>query len=168
MQNEDSVSRTLYHGSKTSGIKVFQPQVHFISKDKPVVFATDDKNYALAMMCGTGDELAVSYAINLETGKREMYIDELQPGKLKLLEQTGYLYEVDAAHFGPSPEGLEGEYVSFEPAEVLAEEKIENIAEILQHNSVHLIAYKQVPESMAKRGEDPDQPEEGYHPDRFK
>ena len=162
------MSNILFHGSKIGGIKVFEPKPHFINKEKPIVFATHDRNYALAMIHGTGDELAVSYAINPETGKREMYIDELQEGALNILEQVGYIYEVNAEHFSQSPEGLEGEYVSYSPVPTLSETKVANIADALKHQEmVHMVKYEDVPKSMKERKKDIYKPEIKHATERF-
>lgn len=158
----------LYHGSKISGIKLFEPKPHFISQDRGIVFATDDKNYALAMIYGTGDELAVSYVLNPETNKKEMYIDELHKGKLDLLKNEGYLYEVDRKHFEPSPEGLEGEYISYSPVSVLSEIKVGNLMVALKKSNVHLISYDNVLESMKSRGNSLNESVVDHQPNRFK
>jgi len=145
-------NKILYHGSNSGGIKTFEPKQHIVGKDKKIVFATDDRNYALAMTYGTGDELAVSYAVSSSSGKKEIYVDELQPGKLKLLDKPGYLYEVEARHFEPSSEGLESEYVSYSAVPVLVETKIVNILEEFRKSpEVHLIVYEKVPQSMTER-----------------
>ena len=161
------MDNVLYHGSKTGGIKVFRPGIHFISRNKPVVFATDDRKYALAMIYGTGNELAVSYSVDGNTGKKEIYVDELQEGKLELLEGVGYLYEVEAEHFILSPEGLESEYVSYASAPVLSETKVDNVAESLKKQGVHLVCYDRVSQSMKQRGKVLTSPEIKHDPDRF-
>ncbi|MEK7095611.1 MAG: hypothetical protein AAB917_03050 [Patescibacteria group bacterium] len=142
-----------YHGSKIGGIKFFEPQSHIVGGNKKIVFATNDKNYALAMIYGTGDEVAISYVFNPYTKEKDMYIDELQPGKLELLNNSGYLYEVESKYFQLSPEKLEGEYVSYESVPVFSEIKIMNIMDQLKNiPNLYLVEYENVEESMYKRG----------------
>lgn len=151
----------LYHGSKTSNIKVLRPSAHTIVNDKGVVFATPDRSYAISMIFRTGNDLAVSYHND------KLYVDEIKPGALKLLDGPGSLYELDQADFEPSPEGLEGEYVSFNPAPVVAETKIPNLLKELKKLGAHLVAYEDVPSSMKTRGLDPNKPKLEHSKDRF-
>lgn len=161
-------NKILYHGSSIGGIKVFKLSAHKAVGGKQVVFATDSEPYALAMIHGTGDELAVSFFLNQETGKKEMYVDELENGKLDLLNASGFIYTVEEKYFRESPEGLEGEYISFTDVSVLNERKIENIKDELKSKGVYLIPYKEVPRSMQERGKIADKPEKEHTPDRFK
>ena len=161
--------KILYHGSKTSGIKKLKPSLpKALRGSKRLIFATSDRAYALSMIHGTGDELAVMYAVNADTRKIEMFIDELEPGKLDLLSQEGYLYEVESKYFKESPEKLEGEFVSYNPVPVVKENKIDNVLGELKRTGVNLVKYDDVPESMGKRGRDVQKPEIEHPKDRFK
>jgi len=160
-------NKILYHGSSFSGIKNFKPQPHVVANGKEIVFATDHRNYALAMIYGTGEELAVSYVAN-GNNKKEMYVDELQPGKLELLKRPGCLYEVDAKYFEPSREGLESEYISYAIVPVLSEIKvIDVLGELRGSPEVHLITYEELPKSMAERGKISSKPMIKHSPSRF-
>ncbi|MEK7536928.1 MAG: hypothetical protein AAB584_00570 [Patescibacteria group bacterium] len=161
-------NKVLYHGSNTSGIKIFKPSAHKAVGGKEVVFATDNELYALAMIHGTGDQLAVSFSINSQTGEKEMYVDELEKGKLDLLNAPGFIYTVEENYFQKSPEELEGEHVSFTNVPVLSERKIENIKDELKSKGVYLIPYEKVPRSMQERGKSTGNPEKEHAPDRFK
>lgn len=79
----------LYHGSKVAGIKILKPFSHNAIGGEVAVFATTDKKFAMAMIHGTGNELAVGYFVDQQTHKERMYIDELRPGKLDLLNAPG-------------------------------------------------------------------------------
>ncbi len=161
-------NKVLYHGSKVPNIKVLEPQAHVVCKGRKVVFATDNRNYALAMIHATGNELAVSYAVNSKTDKIKIYIDELQIGKLKLLENVGYLYEVEKEHFEPSPEKLKGEFVSYDTVTILSEIKIDNIAkELTTAEDVYFVQYDNVLKSMQERGKILKNPEIKHGVDRF-
>ena len=159
---------TLYHGSQTSGIKVLKPNPHNAVNKRSVVFATSDPRFALAMMYGTGDELAVGYFVNTQTHEEEMYIDELQPGKLKLLETPGYLYEVSAEGFYQDPALSHVEMVNDSEVRVLREIKVENILEELRKYDISIVTYEDVPATMKERGKEPGKPDQAYTPDRFK
>ena len=71
----------LYHGSSVSGIKTLNPQAHKLFSDQ-VIFASSDTRFALAMIYGNDTELGVGYFESTKTGELQMYISELQPGKL--------------------------------------------------------------------------------------
>jgi hypothetical protein len=92
-------NRTLYHGSKTPNLKALRPNPSKLLDGKPVVFAPPDIRFALSMIHGNGDDLDIGYFVNNETGEEEMYIRELKPRKIKLLELPGYLYEVENLDF---------------------------------------------------------------------
>ncbi len=155
-------SMNVYHGSRVGNIQTFKPTPHKAVDGRGVVFATADKRYAIAMIYGTGDELAVSFSDN-----GEMYVDKLQEGKLALLNNAGFLYELDGSYFEESPEKLEGELVSYSEVPTLKEEKIENIRQSLVSLGVHLVPYDQVPQSMQERNKNPLAPEIKHEKGRF-
>lgn len=161
-------TKILYHGSQTPGIKILKPNPHNAVNKRSVVFATSDMRFALAMMYGTGDELAVGYFVNTKTHEEEMYIDELQPGKLKLLEAPGYLYEVSAEGFYQDPVLSHVELVNDGEVEILKEIKVENILAELKKHDISIVSYADVPAAMKERGKEPGKPDQPYGPDRFK
>jgi len=165
MQNKTKI---LYHGSQTPGLRILKPNPHNAVNKRTVVFATYDIRFALAMMYGTGDELAVGYFVNTETHEEEMYIDELQPNKLKLLEAPGYLYGVSAEGFYQDPALSHVELVKDTEAEIIHTTKIENILGELKKYKISIIKYEDVPTAMKQRGKEPGKPKNPYAPDRFK
>ena len=94
----------LYHGSKVQNLKVLKPSSHNVVGKQKVVFASPDEKFAVAMIYGTGNELAVGYHINTKTNHKEFYIDELKPGKLTLLTQPGSLYLIQDQSFQSHPD----------------------------------------------------------------
>ena len=117
-----------YHGSRTAGIKTLEPHQHRLFTHK-VVFATLDSRFALAMIYGTADELAVGYVRSTKTNQLKMYIDELQPNRLQLLDGPGYLYTVSPRGFQPSRRLAHVEFVSQSEVEVLEELAVANVLE---------------------------------------
>lgn len=158
----------MYHGSQTPNLEVLKPNPHNAVNKRAVVFATSDIRFALAMMYGSGDELAVGYFVNTKTHEEEMYIDELQPDKLKLLEALGYLYEVSAEGFYQDPALSHIELIKNTEAEIINTTKIENILDELKKYKISIIKYEDVPAAMKQRGKEPSKPENPYAPDRFK
>lgn len=158
----------MYHGSQTPNLEVLKPNPHNAVNKRAVVFATSDIRFALAMMYGSGDELAVGYFVNTKTHEEEMYIDELQPDKLKLLEAPGYLYEVSAEGFYQDPALSHIELIKNTEAEIINTTKIENILDELKKYKISIIKYEDVPAAMKQRGKEPSKPENPYAPDRFK
>lgn len=138
-------SKIVYHGSHTPNLKVLKPNPHNAVHKRSVVFATSDIRFALAMMYGIGDELAVGYFVNTETHEEEMYIDELQSDTLKLLEAPGYLYEVSAEGFYQDPALSHVELVKDMEAEVTKMARIENILDALKKHTISIIKYEGVP-----------------------
>ena len=141
----------LYHGSKVSGIKVLEPKKHFLYKKK-VVYATNDKYFALAMTYGTGNDLAVGYNTDAKTNKKIMYVDELKPGTLSLLNRSGSLYTVKRNGFKRDKKISNVEFFTYESVEVIKEEKIENIlTELKKNKNIELTEYKDVLKELKKR-----------------
>ena len=144
----------LYHASKVGGIQVLFPKKH-PALPTPVVFATSDQNYALAMTYGSGDMLAVSYGIEKETGKRKLYIDEIKKGTLSLLKKKASLYSLKNEEFEQNSKFKKEEFIAYTEQTVLGEHKIENVYEELQRRGVKLIPYAEVLHSLESRGKDP-------------
>ena len=158
----------LYHGSQASDLKAIKPNPHNAVSKRPVVFATSDICFALAMIYGTGDELAVSYFIDTNTHKEEMCIDELRPNASKLLEAPGYLYEVSEEGFYQDSALSHVELVKDTEAEVVKVSKIDNILDELRKHKVAIVKYEDVPKEMERRGKEIGKPKNPYAPDRFK
>jgi len=164
----DVEGKTLYHGTTRAGIKILKPFSHNGVNGEPVVFATSDRRFALAMIHGTGNELAVGYFVDQETHKEEMYIDELQEGKLSLLNAPGVLYEVAGDNFISDPRLSHVEFVSKIEIPVTNEVYIENILEELKKDaSLRIVPYEKVLEVMKKRGKHPAEPTIKYKANRF-
>ena len=107
--------QTLYHGSKTAGIKMLWPQKSNLFTNK-VVFATPDIRFALAMIHGAGESIDIGYFSSSQTAKKQMYINELQAGSLRLLQQAGCLYLVAAAGFVPDKHLAHSERIKLDPS----------------------------------------------------
>ncbi len=151
----DSKQTFLYHGSKIANLKVLEPGRSALFSDK-VVFATPDIRFALAMIHGSGHELAVGYFGKTRPGEKEMYIDELQPNKLELLNQPGYLYEVDAVTFGGREKHLShAERISKKPVKVLRAIHIDNVLAELKKYEINIVGYDNVSEALGKRQKNP-------------
>ncbi len=157
----------LYHGSKTPGIKNLKPFPHNGVDGESVVFATPDMRFALAMIHGTGNELAVGYFVDQETHKEQMYIDELAPNAFGLLENVGILYTLEDTGFVSDSRLSHLELISKTETPVISEKLYPNILEELKKHDIHFIKYENVLTEMKKRGKDPKGAEVGYKEDRF-
>ena len=159
---------TLYHGSKYPNLTVIKPSHHNVVDGKAVVFATPDIRFALSMIHGTGDQIAVGYTVNTKTGEEEMYLDEIQPGALELLDAPGYLYEVSADGFYQDKRLIRVEMIRDTEITVIQATKIENVLQEMKKYDISITKYDDVPEAMRSRNMDIDQPEQPNAPDRFK
>lgn len=138
-------NKTLYHGTTRTGIKILKPFPHNVIDGESVVFATSDRRFALAMIHGTGNELAVGYFIDQETHKEEMYINELQEGALALLNASGVLYEIVGENFIADPRLSHVEFVSKVETPVMREMYVENILEELKKDAYPtIVPYEEV------------------------
>lgn len=141
----------LFHGSKVEGIKVLEPRPHGAVHGESVVFATKDRRFALAMIYGTGEQLAFDYEINKETGETKVYLDEIKKGALRLLEQPGYLYTIPEKGFVSDPRLIPEELISREPVHINSVEFFPNILDQLKKEDLTVVPYEQVPKSIASR-----------------
>ncbi len=157
----------LYHGSKTAGIEVVKPFPHNGVDGESVVFATSDSRFALAMIHGTGNQLAVGYFTDRESRKEEMYIDELVPGAFMLLEEPGILYTLEDTGFVSDPRLGHRELISKCETPVISESPHSNILTELKKHDIRFVSYENVPIEMEKRGRDPKKAVISYKPDRF-
>lgn len=157
----------LYHGSKIAGIKTLKPSPHNGVDGEAVVFATSDIRFAMAMIHGTGDELAVGYFVDQKTHKEEMYIDELVPNAFKLLESSGTIYTLEDTGFVPDPRLSHLELVSKSETPTLSEVQCENIFAELKKHEINFISYANVLTEMQKRGKNPKGSIVPYKTDRF-
>ena len=143
-------SGVMYHGSVHSGLKILKPKINVIM-DKPVIFATPDFRFALAMIHGTGDQIAVGYFIDKDTGKKEMYLDEIKPKSLNLLRKSGCVYEVSSKGFRADSRLMPVEFIKNADAKVLRQIKINDVLEELRKHDVKITNYGDLPFAMKKR-----------------
>ena len=140
MQNSKTF---LHHGSKVAGLNVLTPFPSDILSGRSVVFATSDIRFALAMIYGTDKEFAIGYFINQETDEREMYLQELEPNALDLLDVSGVLYECVREGFVLDPALTDVEFISREPVYITKETYIPNIlTELKKDGTVCIIRYR--------------------------
>jgi len=141
--------KTIYHGSPVGGIHRLEPRSHELV-NKPVVFGTPDENLALSMALPASDEeLAMGYEEDTDTGKRDFYIDELQPGKLSLLNKPAYLYGLPGGTFsqeGVHPELTRDERISYDPVTPTYVREVKNVLKELRKRNVNIRGYDDVPE----------------------
>lgn len=161
------MTHTLYHGSKTAGIESLKPFPHNGVDGESVVFATPDIRFALAMIHGTGDELAVGYFVDQETHKEEMYVDELVPNAFNLLEAPGILYTLEDTGFVPDARLSHLELISKSETPVVSETSYSNILAELKKHNINFVGYENVLAEMKKRGKDPMEATIPYKSDRF-
>ena len=159
---------TLYHGSKHANLTVIKPSRHNAVAGKAVVFASPDIRFALSMIFGTGEQIAVGYTINAKTGEEEMYLDELQPNAFELLNAPGYLYEVSADGFYQNKRLMSAEMIRDKETKVVRVTEIENVLLEIKKYNISITKYDDVPEAMRSRNKNIDQPEQPHTPDRFK
>jgi hypothetical protein len=159
--------RGLYHGSPRADVKELKPQLHKLL-DKPGIFATDIKNLALAMSVPSNDqELASGFKGD------DFYVDELEPGKLSLLDKPSTLYELPGDTFseqGAHPDLMQQERisnVSVKPTRAIA---IANVLQALRDGGATIRAYDDIPEEFhgnkqgADKGMDTNKKKRrGYH-----
>lgn len=130
---------TLYHGSKTPDLKTLKPNPSNLLGNIPVVFATSDIRFALSMIHGTGEDLDIGYFVNTKTGEEEMYIKELKPGKIKLLELPGYLYEVENKDFHTDSRLSHAELINNSEIRITNMTIIPNVLKELMNHDVSII-----------------------------
>ncbi len=145
----------LYHGSKIAGIKTLKPFPHNAVDGESVVFATYDIRFALAMIHGNGDELAIGYFEDLKTKEKQMYIDELIPNAFQLLEKPGVIYTLDDTGFAHDNRLCQEELISKTETNIISEKYIDNIFTELQKFDINFVKYDKVLEEMNNRGKDP-------------
>lgn len=150
-----------------TGIKSLSPSAHNAVDGESVVFATLDIRFALAMIHGTGNELAVGYVVDQKTGKEEMYIDELVPDAFKLLANPGILYTLTDSGFISDPRLSHLELVSTKETSVSSETHVNNILDELKNYDIRFVLYENVLEEMKKRKKDPKNASAPHKSDRF-
>ena len=142
--------KQLWHGSSIGQIKTLQPHTSGFLGEK-VVFATDDIPFALAMTFGLGHELAVGYFNVAKDNSLRMYIDELMPKKIELLNQPGFLYLVESTNFKKDGRLAHCEYISQHPAKVIKEWPIKNVLEEIKKYKVEIVGYNNLLKKMKTR-----------------
>ena len=131
----------LYHGSQKASLQILRPAASSLFKRK-VVFASADLSFALAMIYGNDQELAIGYYQDLSNNSQVMYITELQPTKLQLLNQSGFVYIVDSGGFKTQAALAKSEYISFKPVTILKELYFDNILDYLRSSAVYISNYQ--------------------------
>jgi hypothetical protein len=142
----------LYHASKTSGIKVLEPQSHKLA-EKPVVFATPNALFAISMIHGTNGDIAVGYFSDSDTGYRDFVIDELKPNKFQLIKNPGSLYILPTKGFIKTPHLMREEVISYKSVKIIKEIKIRNVYEyLMKAKGVRLVKYADISDDWDRRG----------------
>ena len=103
------------------------------------------------MTYGTAADLAVGYVGSTETNRLRMYIDELQPGRLQLLNEPGYLYAVSPRGFRPSRRWLTSSLSASPRLRFWKGEVVANVLGELKRSGVDLVEYDNVLEAIKKR-----------------
>ncbi len=142
--------KILYHGSKIADIDTLEPRRHFLFPNKAVVFATTDMRFALAMIYGSDHDFEIGY-LRKDKEEPKMYIRELQPGKLQLLSQPGWLYCVDGTGFAADSRLAHTERISSYNVRVLQTTRINNIYEQLREYDINIVDYNQAAAIRQKR-----------------
>lgn len=146
------LARPIYHGSSLGDIKQLDPRTHRLS-DRPVVFATPHEELALSMsLPASQEELAMGFEEDTATGARTFYIDELQPGKLELLNKPSFLYDLHPSTFseeGLHPNLMREERISYDPVKPFrAPRPFKSALQELRDRGVRIRAYDDVPADM--------------------
>ena len=149
----------LYHGSKINGLHQLEPRAHGAVDGEKVVFATPDRFFALSMIHGTGNQLALDYT---DDG---VFLDEIESDALQLLNQSGYLYTLKDSGFIQDNRLIPQEVISYKPTDIVHKEYIPNILEALADEGITLVPYDEVPTSMKSRKT---KTSVEYHDQRFK
>ena len=148
----------LYHVSKISGLKVLKPFSHNAMDGEKAVFATNDIMFALSMAYGTGNDIAVGYHCNTKTKEKEFYIDELEKGKLKLLDNVASIYIVEETNFVNDDRLLKEEFISKKEVKVIKEIIVKSALKELEKLKANIIKYDDVLVSMKQRNKNPKKP----------
>lgn len=146
------LARPIYHGASLGGIKQLDPRTHRLS-NRPVVFATPHEELALSMSLPASDEeLAMGFEEDTSTGARTFYIDELQPGKLELLNKPSFIYDLHPSTFsveGAYPNLMREERISYDPVKPFrAPRPFKSALQELRDRGVRIRAYDDVPKEM--------------------
>lgn len=129
-----------YHGSSTSGIKVFEPRPSRVIDGETAVFATNEKWIALvSAVRHTGVDLDYGYV-------GEAYIAEMWPGAFQMLKQSGYLYYINRYGFHSDPRlGMRNhEFIRRSRVKVVRCQPIPNIYQALKETSIKMIPWSKV------------------------
>lgn len=127
-----------YHGSSHK-LELVRPTPSFLFEDKPVVFATPNRDMALVFLSKwTDDDI---YLGSENSGDLE--IKELKEGAFDRLfkGKFGYIYKLKCDNFKNFPQLMKEEVVSFENEEIIEVEYIEDILYELNKSKVVMYHY---------------------------
>ena len=115
-------TKVLYHGSVIQNLKIIEPGMLSTPDQKniPRVFAADKKIIAIMFLYKHGIPLGMGSVNN------EWYIKEKSPNAFDAYKIPGSIYTVKKDSFTKLDSGFD-EYVSYEPVEVLKEDKYDNV-----------------------------------------
>ena len=126
----------LYHGSTKPGLKMLKPFPRKEMGDKPFVFASDDRRFALAMIHGTNADFSVGYMVSESTRSETMYMREEREGGFTILNDPGFLYEVENTGFTQDQRLSHREFISPNEAPVIKETPIANVLNELKKSDI--------------------------------
>lgn len=120
----------VYHGSKTSGLKVIEPRVSTHLQN--YVYASPSKCVATVFLASGGSDL--QYLIGgMGTLESPLYLVERLPGMFEqYFNSSGSLYTLDAKDFSHRGKLWNAEVVADNAQEVLAEEEISDVLASLE------------------------------------
>lgn len=119
----------VYHGSKTSGLKIIEPKVS--THDENWVYATNDIAISATFLDNTGGDFTLSSGIFGESDV--FHIIERFEGAfdLRYKNKTGSIYKLSAENFEHKPNICRFELVSDKAVDVLEEIYIEDIGKYI-------------------------------------
>lgn len=123
------MTKTIYHTSKTSGLKIIEPRL--CAHDKPYVYASYHIETSLLFGGALWTDWDFIYKRNYDTG--ELTFSETYPGAFEKTfnKKSCYLYELEDSGFLEGQTNMWDEIVSTHKAKVLKETCIVNLAEEL-------------------------------------
>lgn len=140
-RRKHNVPEALYHGSPVAGIDTLEPRarraLRRFTRKRPVVFATGDPRFAVAMIPNISDEVTIGYLND------RFFVEERKPGGLKKFKVPGTLYTVPTDNFVAGARNTDPYYevVSVKPVPTLTQQKIESVLDYLRKNNAVIIRY---------------------------
>jgi hypothetical protein len=127
---------SLYHGSPVHGLSALRPSPSHVLGGQPAVFATPDRDLAIAMLAPWRDGDFEQGYVNGKPYMREQYpgaFDKTYKGK------SGTLYELPDEGFTPDPRLMRVERINRGEVPVTKAERIDDVLEALQQTRFKLI-----------------------------